>query len=60
MIVALFALNKLIELNNSFVKIILCGTVGAVVFFIMCMVFKIEEFNEGLEIILNKFYRGSR
>jgi putative peptidoglycan lipid II flippase len=57
MIVVLYCLNKLININNSFIIILVDGTIGAIIFFILCKVLNIEEFKEVLGIIREKFIR---
>lgn len=57
MIIGLYYFNKLININNSFIIILLDGTIGAIIFFILCKVLKIEEFEEALSIIKDRFIR---
>ncbi|MDV4150655.1 murein biosynthesis integral membrane protein MurJ [Clostridium sp. AL.422] len=57
MIIVLYYLNKFILIDNSFLIILLDASVGAITFFILCKVFKIEEFEEFLNIIEEKFGR---
>lgn len=57
MIISLFILNRFINTNNSFLKVFLDGSLGAFIYLIICKILKIEEFDEGLGIIFNKFYR---
>ncbi|MGG7143702.1 murein biosynthesis integral membrane protein MurJ [Clostridium nigeriense] len=57
MIVALYYLNKLININNSFIFILVDGIIGAIIFFVLCKVINIEEFEEVLSIIREKFVR---
>ncbi|MBD7913655.1 murein biosynthesis integral membrane protein MurJ [Clostridium sp. Sa3CUN1] len=60
MIIFLITLNRFIDTNNSILKVLCDGIIGAFIYLIMCKVLRIEEFNEGLEIILNKFNRRKR
>jgi len=57
MIVVLYYLNKLININSSFIFILVDGTIGAIIFFVLCKVINIEEFEEVLSIIREKFVR---
>lgn len=57
MIMSLYYLNKLVVINNSFLVILLDGSVGAIIFFVLCRVIKIEEVEEALNIIKEKFRR---
>ena len=57
MIISLYYFNKLININNSFIIILLDGTIGAIIFFILCKILKIEEFEEALSIIKDRFIR---
>ena len=60
MIIFLITLNRFIDTNNSILKVFCDGIIGAFIYLIICKVLNIEEFNEGLEIILNKFNRRKR
>ncbi len=57
MIITLFYLNKLFAIDNSFFTIAIDGIIGAVIFFVLCKIFKIEEFEEALNIIKGKIIR---
>lgn len=57
MIMSLYYLNKLVAINNSFLIILLDGSVGAIIFFVLCRMIKIEEVEEVLNIIKEKFKR---
>lgn len=57
MIISLIILNRLININNSLLKVLLDGSLGGIIYLIICKVLKIEELDEGLGIIFNKFYR---
>lgn len=57
MIMSLYYLNKLVAISNSFLVILLDGSVGAIIFFVLCRVIKIEEVEEALNIIKEKFKR---
>ncbi|MBE6053348.1 MAG: murein biosynthesis integral membrane protein MurJ, partial [Clostridium sartagoforme] len=57
MIIILYYLNNLLYINNSFFTILLDGFVGAIIFFIICKILKIEELEEVLNIIKSKFIR---
>lgn len=55
MILILYFINSLLSIENSFIIILTDGSLGAVVFMIMCKILKIEEFNEALNMIKMKF-----
>ncbi len=57
MIITLYYLNKFFVIENSFIIIILDGIIGALIFFSLCKVFKIEEFEEAINVIKDKFRR---
>lgn len=54
MIFGLYIVNKLIEINNNFIYLVINGLIGVVIFSIICKLLKIEEFEEAIEIIKNK------
>ncbi|MPM16675.1 Lipid II flippase MurJ [bioreactor metagenome] len=54
MILILYFINSLLSIENSFIIILTDGSLGAVVFMIMCKILKIEEFNEALNMIKMK------
>ena len=54
MIFGLYIVNKLIEINNNFIYLVINGLVGVIIFSIICKLVKIEEFEEAIEIIKNK------
>lgn len=55
MILILYFINSLLSIENSFIIILTDGSLGAVIFMIMCKILKIEEFNEALNMIKMKF-----
>lgn len=55
MILILYFINSLLSIENSFIIILTDGSLGAVIFMIMCKILKIEEFNEALNMIKIKF-----
>ena len=55
-VVALF--NKVIHINNVFLSLIVDGAIGAVSYFVICVVIKIEEFTELINIIKKKASKG--
>lgn len=55
MILILYFTNSLLSIENSFIIILTDGSLGAVIFMIMCKILKIEEFNEALNMIKMKF-----
>ena len=57
MIISLYFLNKFVTIENSFLIILLDGIVGAIIFFMLCKIFRIEEFEDALNIIKDKFTR---
>ena len=54
MIIMLYYLNKFLVIESSFFIIILDGIIGAIIFFALCKIFRIEEFEEALNIVKNK------
>ncbi|MGN0025702.1 MAG: murein biosynthesis integral membrane protein MurJ, partial [Clostridium sp.] len=54
MIITLYYLNKFLVIESSFFIIILDGIIGAIIFFALCKIFRIEEFEEALNIVKNK------
>lgn len=54
MILILYFINSLLSIENSFIIILTDGSLGAVIFMIMCKILKIEEFNEALNMIKMK------
>ena len=54
MIITLYYLNKFLVIESSFFIIILDGIIGAIIFFALCKIFIIEEFEEALNIVKNK------
>ncbi|GAA0085055.1 murein biosynthesis integral membrane protein MurJ [Clostridium sp. CTA-7] len=57
MLVALYFMNNLFKLENSFAIILLDGIVGAVFFVVICKLLQIEELNEALSMIKGKVRR---
>lgn len=57
MIIILYYLNKIFIIENSFFIIAIDGVIGAVIFFVLCKMFSIEEFEEALNIIKEKIKR---
>lgn len=57
MIIVLYYINKIININNSFIIILIDATIGAIIFFILCKFFNVEEFEEALNIVMDKFKR---
>lgn len=55
MILILYFTNTLLRVENSFAIILIDGSLGAMVFMIMCRILKIEEFNEALNMVKIKF-----
>ena len=58
MIIALYISQKLIIINNDFIYLIFNGVIGIVIFSVVCKLIKIEEFEEGIEMIKNKLNRS--
>lgn len=54
MILILYFINNLLRLENSFIIILVDGSIGAILFMLMCKVLKIEEFDEALNMIKGK------
>ena len=50
-------INNIIGLSNPFIILIIDGTFGSLVFFIMCIILKVEELKEILDMVLSKFIR---
>ena len=57
MIMSLIIVNRLINTHNSLLKVLVDGSLGAIIYLVICKVLKIEEFDEGVEIIFNRFCR---
>lgn len=57
MIIILYYLNKIFTIESSFFIIAIDGVIGAVIFFVLCKILSIEEFEEALNIIKEKIKR---
>lgn len=54
MILLLYFINSLLGLKNSFIIILIDGSLGAIAFISMCKILRIEEFDEALNMIKGK------
>ncbi|MCR1949704.1 murein biosynthesis integral membrane protein MurJ [Clostridium sp. DSM 100503] len=57
MILILYFINNILGIESSFTIILIDGSIGAILFMIMCKILKIEEFDEALNMIKGKFKR---
>lgn len=57
MIITLYYFNKIFTIDSSFFIIAIDGVIGAVIFFALCKILSIEEFEEALIIIKEKIIR---
>ena len=57
MLLVLKVLNIMINLDNSIVTILFNGIVGGIIYFILCKIFKVEEFDEVINMIKNRVYK---
>ncbi|MBS6501646.1 MAG: murein biosynthesis integral membrane protein MurJ [Clostridium sp.] len=54
MILILYFINNLLGIESPFIIILIDGSLGAMLFMIMCKILKIEEFDEALNMIKGK------
>lgn len=54
MIVVVYFVNKLNPISNKYAILVIDAIIGAIVFSIVCIMVKIEEFNEAILMITNK------
>lgn len=59
MIIILYVINKIININNSFIIIGLDALIGVIIFVLGCLLLKIDEFTEVFYMIINKLIRKS-
>lgn len=57
MIFVVKLINNILGLNNPFIVLIIDGAIGSIVFFIGCIILKVEELKEILNMVFNKFIR---
>lgn len=58
MIILLYIINKLMGINNNFIILLVNGSVGIIIFAVICKLIKIEEFDEAIEMIMKKIRKG--
>ena len=57
MIFVVNLINNISGFSNPFIVLIIDGTVGSIIFFIGCIVLRVKELKEILDMVLNKFIR---
>ena len=57
MMVIVKIINNILGINNVFVILIIDGIVGSIIFFVGCIILKVKELNEMLDMLGNKLIR---